>query len=84
MVEEGTFNSLYNRFKLEEVLSLKGDILWSIRFLQEGAMLLSQFGGKLYVVRNGKLGDPMVGTPEVARLGRVDCSRCRRILTDAP
>lgn len=68
--EDGVFRSQHHAFKLEKVVELRDDIFWSVSFLPDGAMLLSQFGGQLYVVRDGRLGDPVKGIPQVHRHGQ--------------
>ncbi|MEX0322639.1 MAG: PQQ-dependent sugar dehydrogenase [Puniceicoccaceae bacterium] len=68
--EGGEFSSQHHGFKLEKVVSLEDDIFWSVSFLPDGAMLLSKFGGDLYVYRDGKLGKPIKGIPNVTVHGQ--------------
>jgi glucose/arabinose dehydrogenase len=68
--ESGHYDSNHHRFKLEKVASLGDDIFWSVSFLPDGAMLLSQFGGGLYVHRNGTLGEAIQGTPGITIHGQ--------------
>ncbi len=68
--ESGTYASRHHAFKLEKVASLGNDIFWSVSFLPDGAMLLSQFGGGLYVYRNETLGESIKGIPEIVTHGQ--------------
>ena len=69
-LEDGVFQGQHHTFRLEKVLGIDGDIFWSISFLPGGSMLLGQFGGLLYVVEDGQLGEPVEGLPRVHRHGQ--------------
>lgn len=66
----GEFKSDHHSFKLEKVAELEDDIFWAVSFLPDGGMLLTQFGGKLFVYRDGKLGKPIKGIPQTASHGQ--------------
>ena len=68
--EGGIFTSRHHGFQLEKVAHLDGDIFWSVEFLPDGALLLTQFGGQLFIARDGQLGDPIKGIPESHRHGQ--------------
>jgi len=68
MPKDGIFTTQYHKFKLEKVLELD-DILWSIAFLPDESMLLTQRNGVLWKVTNGKKRE-IKGTPEVLAVGQ--------------
>ncbi|HSH10083.1 MAG TPA: PQQ-dependent sugar dehydrogenase [Oceanipulchritudo sp.] len=68
--ETDILTSQHHAFRLKKVVGLEEDTFWSVSFLPDGAMLLSQFGGKLFVARDGELGEPILGIPEVHRHGQ--------------
>ncbi len=68
MPKDGIFTTQYHKFKLEKVLELD-DILWSIAFLPDESMLLTQRNGVLWKVRNGVKRE-IKGTPEVLAVGQ--------------
>ncbi len=68
--EDGVFKSEHHSFSLEKLASLEEDIFWSVSFLPDGSMLLTQFDGKLYVYRDGQLGEPITGIPEITVHGQ--------------
>lgn len=43
---------------------------WSLAFLPDGAMLVSEREGRLRMVRDGKLSEPIAGLPEISALGQ--------------
>lgn len=67
---DGIFQSTHHAFRLEKVAQVDDDIFWSVSFLPDGGMLLTQFGGKLFVCRDGRLGEPVAGIPESYRRGQ--------------
>ena len=68
--EGGVFQSDHHAYKLEKLAGLENGIFWSVGFLPDGGMLLSQFDGALYVYRDGELGDPITGIPEITINGQ--------------
>lgn len=68
--EDGIIRTQHHAFQLERVLAIEDDIFWSISFLPDGTPLLTQFGGQLYLARDGRLGDPVAGLPEIHRHGQ--------------
>lgn len=52
------------QFKLEKVSNIPGKI-WSMAFAPNGQIIATVQEGKLYVLENGQLSQPVVGLPEV-------------------
>ncbi len=65
----GVFDSEKHKFKLEKVAEGTGT-LWSLDFLPDGSMLVTQQDGKLWHFRDGKRHGPIKGTPEVLHEGQ--------------
>lgn len=65
----GVFTSDKHKFKLEKVAESDG-ILWSLDFLPDGAMLVTQQDGKLWRFKDGKRHGPIKGTPKVLHKGQ--------------
>jgi glucose/arabinose dehydrogenase len=65
-----TFTSEHHRFHVEKVAALDGDIFWSVGFLPDGTLLLTGFGGSLYLAKDGVLGEPVRGLPEIHQHGQ--------------
>ncbi len=63
-------SSAVHDFRIEKVLDMPGTMPWSLDFLPDGGMLVSGVDGGLYVVRDGKLGAAVEGTPKVWRHGQ--------------
>lgn len=59
-----------HHFRIERVVELADAMPWSVDFLPDDAMLVSGIDGRVFVVRDGKLGEPVRGTPEVWRHGQ--------------
>ncbi|MBZ2167361.1 PQQ-dependent sugar dehydrogenase [Marinobacter sp. F4216] len=60
-----TFSSQRAEFKLEEVASGLSNP-WSLAFLPDGSMLVTERAGRLRIIRNGELDPiPIEGTPEL-------------------
>lgn len=59
-----TFQSEKHNFKIETVAE---DLVypWSIEFLPDGRILVTEKPGRLRIVENGKLSEPIKGVPEV-------------------
>jgi glucose/arabinose dehydrogenase len=66
----GIFSSQHHRFRLEEVVSTNKGRFWSVSFLPDGALLLSLREGALYIARDGRLGDPIEGLPDIRHHGQ--------------
>ena len=61
------------------------DVPWSIAWLPDGDMLVTERPGRLRIVRDGTLlADPVPGVPEVVAGGRAGCSTCSRTPTSRP
>ena len=61
------------------------DVPWSIAWLPDGDMLVTERPGRLRIVRDGTLlPDPVPGVPEVVARGRTDCSTSSRTRTSRP
>nr|WP_228289242.1 PQQ-dependent sugar dehydrogenase [Marinobacter salinisoli] len=64
-----TFSSQRADFKLEEVASGLSNP-WSLAFLPDGSMLVTERAGRLRIIRNGELDPtPIAGTPELVASG---------------
>ncbi len=68
MPKDGIFTTEYHNFRLEKVLEVD-DILWSIAFLPDESMLLTQRSGTLWHVRDG-VKKEVKGIPEVRAVGQ--------------
>jgi glucose/arabinose dehydrogenase len=66
--EDGVFSTDQHSFVLED-LGLGDDILWSIDFLPDGSMLVTQRDGVLWIFRDGER-TAITGTPEVWQHGQ--------------
>lgn len=64
----GSVASRHHRFAIEQIIDYPEDSFWSLNFLPDdtGTLLLSGFMGNLYLWRDGRLGPPIKGIPEVA------------------
>lgn len=61
---DGLYSSAHHEFRVDTVFDLPGEI-WAMDFLPDGAMLVAEKEGRLRLVRDGKPGEPLRGTPEV-------------------
>ena len=64
----GVFSTELHNFKMEKILDLE-DILWSIAFLPDESMLLTQRNGILWHLKNGRQTE-ITGTPKVHAVGQ--------------
>ena len=46
------------------------DNAWSVEVLPDGAYIVTELGGTLRIIRDGKASEPLSGVPEVARQGQ--------------
>lgn len=65
-----TFTSQHHRFRLQPVVSIEDDIFWSVSFLPDGTMMLTEFKGQLRFFRNGELEPPVKGLPDIWHRGQ--------------
>ena len=63
-VSDGVYQSEHYKFRLETVVDGL-DLPWSQAFLPDGGILITERGGSLRLFRDGVLGEPVSGTPEV-------------------
>lgn len=68
--EKGTFPGKYHTAKVEEVVSKPLETPWAVDFLPDGTMLITEKSGKLRMWKDGKLSEPLTGTPEVRNRGQ--------------
>lgn len=65
-----TVHSALHSFRIEQVADLPNDMPWPIDCLPDGGLLVSGFAGRLFIVRDGKIGQPVTGTQDVWRHGQ--------------
>lgn len=66
---DGVFKSEEATFRVENVVEgLK--IPWSMAFMPDGRLLITERGGNLRFAKDGKLSKPIAGTPEVLARGQ--------------
>jgi len=63
-VKEGVFEAGGHRFRMEKTVGDLGEA-WSLEFLPDGRMLISERGGDIHVFEDGRLSKPLRNTPEV-------------------
>jgi len=70
--ENGVYKSKHQDFRLETVVDRGAglDIPWSIDWLPDGKMLVTNRSGALVVVENGKVGSAIEGVPESVHMGQ--------------
>lgn len=76
--DDGIFTTQHTKFKIERVITEGLDVPWSVDFLPAtssdghpaGAMLVTNRNGKLQLWADGKLSEPVSGTPEVRNRGQ--------------
>jgi len=62
--EGGSWSSKYHDFRLEPIAERNG-ILWSLDFMPDGRMLVTEKSGKLWILENREWVGPVRGTPTV-------------------
>jgi glucose/arabinose dehydrogenase len=67
--KEGIYTSTHATYKVEDVVD---DLStpWSIDFLPDGTMLITERGGDLRTFKNGKLSKPIKGVPKSVEMGQ--------------
>ena len=66
---EQTFTSKEHNFRIETIVSgLENP--WSVDFLPDGRMLVTERPGRLRIIENGKLSEPVKGVPDVVARGQ--------------
>lgn len=66
---DGLHTAAGHSFTLRKVASLPGQI-WSMDFMPDGNIIASQRDGKLWLIQDGKVGQPIKGTPKVWHEGQ--------------
>jgi glucose/arabinose dehydrogenase len=67
--EESTFSSEKQPFTIETVVDgLENP--WSVDFLPDGRMLVTEKPGRLRIIENGQLSEPVKGLPEITAKGQ--------------
>ncbi|MEM1157062.1 MAG: PQQ-dependent sugar dehydrogenase [Verrucomicrobiota bacterium] len=67
---DAVFKTRHHSFRIETLASSPEGIFWAVDFLPDGTPLVTGFEGQLYVFGDGKLSQPVRGTPEVWRKGQ--------------
>ncbi|MGF1530936.1 MAG: PQQ-dependent sugar dehydrogenase [Puniceicoccaceae bacterium] len=62
--------SNHHLFKIEKVVDAPDRSFWSVNFLPDQSLLLSDFKGEVLLHRDGRLSPPVQSTPEVWRIGQ--------------
>lgn len=73
--KDGIFTSQHEKFKVTEVITKGIDVPWAADFLpgagaKVGIMLITERSGKLRLLDDGKLSEPITGTPKVFANGQ--------------
>jgi len=66
----GVYTTQRAKFKVETVIKDGLDVPWAVDFLPDGSMLVTERPGELRVFKDGKLGEPIEGTPKVRNQGQ--------------
>lgn len=67
---EGVFTSTHHKYRIRTVIPGGLDVPWAVDFMPDGAMLVTERPGGLRVFKDGKLSDPVQGTPKVRNSGQ--------------
>lgn len=67
---DGVYTSRLHRFKLDTVVATGLDTPWAIEFMPDGALLITERPGQLRIFKEGKLSEPVAGTPTVRNRGQ--------------
>jgi glucose/arabinose dehydrogenase len=71
---EGVYTSKHERFSIETVIESDLDVPWSVDFLPDGRMLVTERSGTLRIHSTGRaggsLGEPVSGVPHVRNMGQ--------------
>lgn len=68
--EKGAFPSQYHTAQVEDVVADGVEVPWAVDFLPSGDMLITEKAGRVRVWKDGKLSEPITGTPEVRNRGQ--------------
>ncbi|MCW5943173.1 MAG: PQQ-dependent sugar dehydrogenase [Fimbriimonadaceae bacterium] len=68
----GVYSSKYHRYRIETVVDTDQGLVtpWAVDWLPDGRMLVTNRGGTLNLVVNGKVGPAIKGVPAVAEIGQ--------------
>lgn len=66
----GVYQSKHHAFRLETVIKSDLDVPWSVDFLPDGALIVTNRDGDLNLFKDGKLSPPIKGTPKVRNRGQ--------------
>ncbi|MFN8218597.1 MAG: PQQ-dependent sugar dehydrogenase [Fimbriimonadales bacterium] len=67
---DGVYTSKLHKFRMETVVEGGLSTPWSLNWLPDGRMLVTNLSGALNVVEGGKLSPAVQGTPAVAQIGQ--------------
>lgn len=68
--DDGAWRTQHHAFTVEDVIAGGIQTPWSVDFLPDGAMLVTERQGRLRVYREGELGEPIEGAPAVRAVGQ--------------
>ncbi len=68
--EKGTFPGKYHTAQVEDVVSSNLEVPWAVDFLPDGTMLITEKAGRVRQWKDGKLSEPLKGTPDVRNRGQ--------------
>jgi glucose/arabinose dehydrogenase len=68
----GVYSSQHHAYRVETVVDTKQglNVPWGMDWLPDGRMLVTNRPGAMFVVKDGKLGNPVQGTPAVIDAGQ--------------
>ena len=68
--EAGVYTSRHASFHVETVADTGMVVPWAMDFMPDGAVLITERAGGLRILRDGKLSEPIPGTPTVRNKGQ--------------
>lgn len=68
--DAGVYTTQRHRYRIQPVITAGLDTPWSVEFLPDGSLLTAERPGHLRLFKDGKLGDPIAGTPAVRNRGQ--------------
>ncbi len=66
----GIYRSQHHAYKVEEVIEGGVEVPWSVDWLPDGRMLITERDGRLRIFSDGRLSDPVSGLPSIRARGQ--------------